>query len=331
MKKEYDVSILTFYDFKREYEYYVKRHSFGYGYRKNFLVKTFYLLFWFPLKLRSFLSKNEYDLVVSNAGDANLVSLITKKYLKRFTLWTYIRKNIFHKTHPYYGFRNLHRHADKRITLTEALSRKLPFDAVSLPNTIDIEEVKRLKDEPVEEEEIFEKKTILMIGRLAPQKNHKWFFDVFKTMDSDVNLLVICDGPLENELKEYAIGIENIYFLGRKNNVYKYLNKCDVFVLPSLFEGMPRVLMEALAVGSVSVVNDCETGPRELLGVGLDEKVTKVRKTKLGFLVPYNHKKEFKKAITKALKQNKIKPDKRYAIKNVAKQWSKEMKSWYDD
>ena len=324
LKKHYDVELLTFYDFKEEYLCDVKRYSFNYKYSNSTIQKIQRLLFMFPLKLKRFLKTHKYDLVVSNAEDANVVSLICKKYFKNYKLWTVIRNDIFDKKHPYHKFNFLQKHADKRIVLTKALQQRASFKTTVLENAIEINEINKKKNEAVtgKEKDLFKKKTIVMVGRLAPQKNYSWFFDVFKEIKHDTNLLVIGNGPLEKELKEKAKNQKNIHFLGTKTNVYKYLNKADVFVLPSLFEGMPRVLMEALACGCVCVANDCETGPRELLDVRLSKELKRYEKTKYGYLVPFNNKEEFVKALNDALEKGKrIEPDTRFELENITKKW----------
>ena len=326
LSKFYDVEVLTFYDFEDEYELSVNRESFGYSYSNSLFVKAWRLLVRIPFLLRKFLKKKDYDLVVANASDANIPCLLAKRWLLDYPLWTVIRNNVFDNKHPYYRFRNLHRFADKRVALTEALSRKVPYSCVAIGNALDLEEVRSLWDADVEEQELFSKKTIVMVGRLASQKNHKWFFDVFASLEEDVNLLVIGSGPLEEELKAYAANIPGIHFLGVKKNVYAYLRKADVFVLPSLFEGMPRVLMEALACGAVCVVNDCETGPRELLGVGLDEQINSYKKTDYGYLVPFNDKEQFVAATKQALKQRKQPAaDTRFGLEEISKRWKHEI------
>lgn len=328
LKKYYDVELLTFYDFKEEYFYDVKRHSFNFNYSESLINKVKNLLFLFPLKLRNFLKKNKYDLVISNAEDANVVSILCKKYFYNYKLWTVIRNDIFGKKHPYHKFNFLQRYADKRIVLTKALQQRTEFDTTVIENATELDEINNKKYKGIiKEKDLFEKKTILMVGRLAPQKNYKWFIqEVFNKLSMDINLLILGTGPLEQELKELTKNNKNIHFLGVKENPYMYMNKADVFVLPSLFEGMPRVLMEALACGCVCVANDCETGPRELLNVPLNKELKTYTKTEYGYLVPFNNKEEFKKALINALKHGKkIQPDTRFELENITEKWVREI------
>ena len=117
-KRKYDIELLTFYDFDKEYE--VKHKSFGGKYSSDMIIKLFYLFVKFPFKLRSFLKKNKFDLVISNAEDANLVCLIAKKT----KLWVVIRNNyliMFNKIYRKISL-HLHKRADKIITVSKGLS-----------------------------------------------------------------------------------------------------------------------------------------------------------------------------------------------------------------
>ena len=78
--------------------------------------------------------------------------------------------------------------------------------------------------------------------------------------------------------------------LGFQSNPLKYFNKADVFVLSSYFEGLPNVLVEAMASGCTVVSTDCPTGPREVLQDG-----------KFGELVPMHDPEAMAEAINRAL------------------------------
>lgn len=61
---------------------------------------------------------------------------------------------------------------------------------------------------------------------------------------------------------------EDVSLPGFVNNPYAYMSRAAVFVLSSLFEGLPTVLIEALAVGTPVVATNCESGPAEILANG---------------------------------------------------------------
>lgn len=99
------------------------------------------------------------------------------------------------------------------------------------------------------------------VGRFNYQKNHSFLIDVFKLyyeVSGDSVLLLIGTGELESEIKEKVkeLGIFNkVRFVGNINNVNDYMQAMDVFVLPSYFEGLPIVGVEAQAAGLPVVVS----------------------------------------------------------------------------
>lgn len=94
------------------------------------------------------------------------------------------------------------------------------------------------------------------IGRFSYQKNHDFlinvFFELQKNM-TNVQLLLIGEGELSDPIKNKAkkLGIsDKIIFLGTTNKIEEYLQAMDLFVLPSRFEGLPVVGIEAQASGT---------------------------------------------------------------------------------
>lgn len=107
-----------------------------------------------------------------------------------------------------------------------------------------------------------DKFVIGIVGRLSSQKNYPFLFKVYKEIlevRNDVVLVVVGRGIEEDEIKREAIqmGINNdILFLGVRSDVPELLNAFDLFVLPSLYEGLPVVLIEAQANGLKQIVSD---------------------------------------------------------------------------
>lgn len=93
------------------------------------------------------------------------------------------------------------------------------------------------------------------VGRFAYQKNHEYLIDVFakvkKSLPSAI-LLLIGEGVLLDNIKEKvkSLGLsQDVIFYGLSNRVYEMLQAMDTFVLPSHFEGLPIVGVEAQAAG----------------------------------------------------------------------------------
>ncbi|MCC6005323.1 MAG: glycosyltransferase, partial [Thermofilum sp.] len=106
--------------------------------------------------------------------------------------------------------------------------------------------------------------TIGYIGGLKPEKNVETLVKAFEGFvkscpKAKAKLIIIGDGPTRPILEEYVRerGIENIVsFLGFIPNAYKLLNAIDIFVLPSLSEGSPIALIEAMSSGKAIIASD---------------------------------------------------------------------------
>jgi glycosyltransferase involved in cell wall biosynthesis len=106
---------------------------------------------------------------------------------------------------------------------------------------------------------------ICFVGRLHRQKNPSLLIDSVRGMD--VELLIVGEGPLRDKLKQQAQkeGVR-AEFLGMVPNVQlpMVLNSCGIFVMPSLYEGHPKALLEAMSCG-MAVVGTKVPGIRELI------------------------------------------------------------------
>jgi len=111
------------------------------------------------------------------------------------------------------------------------------------------------------------------IGRLAPAKNFPLLISSFAKVrrDRDARLVILGEGTerlaLEKLVADLALGDE-VTLPGFVNNVMDYLSNANAFVLSSNHEGLPTVLIEALALGTPIVSTDCPSGPTEILRGG---------------------------------------------------------------
>ena len=112
---------------------------------------------------------------------------------------------------------------------------------------------------------------IVSVGELCRRKNHEVVLKAIARMDNDnVSYLICGTGNLENELKEKCLklGIEKkVFFVGYRNDVYSIVSACDVFAFPSIYEGLPVSIMEAMALSKAVVCSDIR-GNRELIDNG---------------------------------------------------------------
>ena len=109
------------------------------------------------------------------------------------------------------------------------------------------------------------------IGRFVEQKNHKFLIDIFNEVHKQNNnslLILVGQGPLMEEIKEKVkkLGLEDcVKFLGQRNDVNELYQVFDVFCLPSLYEGLPVVGIEAQATGLLCVLSDDMTKETKVL------------------------------------------------------------------
>jgi glycosyltransferase involved in cell wall biosynthesis len=113
------------------------------------------------------------------------------------------------------------------------------------------------------------------VARLTKQKNLESLINAFAIVIQefpDSSLLIVGDGPLHAQLKNLSIALgiqENVEFLGRIDDVYSFMKKLDVFVLPSKYEGFGMVLLEAIDVGVPVIASRVSSIP-EVLGESFD-------------------------------------------------------------
>jgi glycosyltransferase involved in cell wall biosynthesis len=114
---------------------------------------------------------------------------------------------------------------------------------------------------------------LLSVGRLVPQKDHATLIRAFTRLlgTRPARLMILGEGPLRAGLEKQIrdLGVQGLVSLpGEVDNAFPYMAGADVFVLPSAWEGLGNVLLEALACGTTVVATDCPSGPAEILQDG---------------------------------------------------------------
>ncbi|NUN64580.1 glycosyltransferase family 4 protein [Pseudanabaena biceps] len=102
------------------------------------------------------------------------------------------------------------------------------------------------------------------VGRLHEQKGHKYLLQAFSKVADRARLLIIGDGDLKDVLIKLADDLQisdRVTFLGARSDIYEFLSAIDVFVMPSLWEGQPIALLEALAIGKPCIISDVDGIP----------------------------------------------------------------------
>jgi len=113
---------------------------------------------------------------------------------------------------------------------------------------------------------------VLHVGRLTRQKNPIGLIDIFEQLvhlDSSAVLVSVGTGDAEEQVKQYIRKKDlnsDIHLLGVRNDVAELMQAADVFLLPSLYEGLPIVCVEAQATGLPCVISDNITSEVDLTG-----------------------------------------------------------------
>lgn len=132
---------------------------------------------------------------------------------------------------------------------------------------------------------------LLFVGRLGYQKNLQQLLHALDCASDEFTTTIVGDGEQGPDLKKLAadLKLKNVTFAGRKDGeeLLKYYKQADIFVLTSEREGMPLVLLEAMAMG-LPIIATNVTGSRDVIENG-----------KNGLLVPYNNTDEFRAALLK--------------------------------
>lgn len=144
-----------------------------------------------------------------------------------------------------------------------------------LNNAIDLDKFKydkKIRDKKRKELGIKEDTIVIgHIGRFVAQKNHTFLIDIFNQFhkkEKNSILLLAGQGPLQEEIKNKVgeLGLDDsVRFLGQRNDANELYQAFDVFLLPSLYEGLPVVGVEAQASGLLCFLSDDMTKETKVL------------------------------------------------------------------
>ncbi len=225
------------------------------------------------------------------------------------------------------------RAADMSTALTEHIKRttekyhRRKLRMVVIPNGIDTS--KKGKAGKVRKELGLKKehKVITFVGRLVGVKGLKYLIDAMKGISKshpDVRLLIVGGGPIKDSLEEQARrnGVkENVIFTGPRTDVPDILADSDMLVLPSLHEGFPNVVLEAMAAGRPVVATRVTSNPE-------------IVKPEFGALAEPRDPESLEKAISSMLSSKRLeamgkaalKESSNYSWENVSRMFEKVFK-----
>ena len=119
-----------------------------------------------------------------------------------------------------------------------------------------------------------QKKRIVTVGRLSPEKGHKYLLKAFALMkNSDWELSIVGDGIERDELEKLALHLgvaDRVLFHGQLQDFRQQLSEAQIFVLPSLKEGFPNALLEAMSIPLACVSTKFSDGKNEIIENGIN-------------------------------------------------------------
>ncbi|MGJ7923306.1 glycosyltransferase family 4 protein [Neobacillus sp. LXY-4] len=103
---------------------------------------------------------------------------------------------------------------------------------------------------------------ITCVSRLRPRKGHKYLFEALSYIKSQLNnveVRIVGDGEMKNELETQVqeLQLDNVYFLGSRNDIAELLNDSDIFVLPTTSDTVPISIIEAMFAQQAILTTDC--------------------------------------------------------------------------
>lgn len=166
-------------------------------------------------------------------------------------------------------------------------------------NSIEADDIRTLAEGGMNFADEYDGKIIVTACRLNAQKDFTTLLKAFKAVRERIKsrLVIVGDGELRETIVNLArdLGIhEHLVITGFQRNPFPYMKAASIFVLSTFFEGLPTVILEALALGLPVIATDCP-GVREIVQHGVN-----------GLLVPSQDHNSMAKAILKLLEDTEI-------------------------
>jgi glycosyltransferase involved in cell wall biosynthesis len=239
-------------------------------------------------KLALLIRRRQPDIILAQDFYASAIVLIAKQYLpEQFKIigslhnqYSHFLQTVEHGDLYAAMIRRYFNQADRIIAVSQGIAQDLsenfgvrPELIAVIPNPVDLDQIRTLAEEPITEHCWFSEELpiCLFVGRLSAQKGVEYLLQAMALARplKKFRCVIIGDGEKRSELEALVKQLkltEDIAFLGRQSNPFKFMHRATCFVLPSIVEGLPYVILEAMACGCPIIATDCAPGVRELLG-----------------------------------------------------------------
>ncbi len=231
--------------------------------------------------------KLEPDVVLSTLGELNLLLILARPFLPRgmklliregtvASLW--LSQDVRHGRALAWLYRRCYKRADRIVCqsdyMLEDLAEHFAVPRMKLARIYNPVDVERIRQQASAGGNPFlgPGPHVVAAGRLSREKGFDILLDAMALVHATVpsaQLTVLGEGSREADLKarRERLGLgEVVHFVGFQSNPALFFKHADLFVLSSRYEGLPNVVLEALALGTPVVATDCPGGAREILG-----------------------------------------------------------------
>lgn len=260
------------------------------------------------LYLKKIKKENKYDVVISFLDTSNIVNIWSgNKYSKNIVS---IRVNMFaREAKPLYRiaaiflFKFVYNHADRIVVVSKEIENdllcrypKLTAITKTIVNGYDCEKIAEdMKRELENVLAISTDKLVVTAGRLNEQKGQWHLIRAFSQVvkkEPQAVLLILGEGELKAYLQRLINELhleKNVILAGYCDNPFWYEAKAQMFVMPSMYEGYPNALAEAICCGVPCIATDFHSGAREILSEDSEEMAAKIEnivELEYGILTP---------------------------------------------
>lgn len=305
---DHEIFLILYTDKFMNYEYNGTLINLGVDAEKNKIKKIFV-----PIKRVSKLKKikKDYrlDVVISFMDSPNIVNLLSKtkncKAVVSIRNFPGLEKESTGLAKAVDNVsKRLYHKADKIVTVADEISDYMRVTnptcadrVVTIYNPYDLEHIDAQRKMPIESAEhvafMKDHRCIISVGRNMHQKGF-WHlikaFSVVAKKHEDARLVIVGGNIYEKETEKLIsdLGLENkILLTGAQKNPFAYIERSEIYVLSSLFEGFPNAMVEAMACGKPVVAANCKSGPKEILMTADERKtvVDRVTQASYGILI----------------------------------------------
>lgn len=285
----YNVSYLTLMDEKPKFKFKGDYYTLSIDDIYTNSIKRLVDLLRFSGKIKRICEELEIDTILAVSEVANFYAVTSRLLYKnnpRIIATQHMNPWIFLDDFlKYRSIKFLYPHADEVVCVSRSIEKALNEsyhvkNTRTIYNMMDTQKNIELSQEkiPINYKQLFEGENFnfISMGRLTRQKGHWFLIRSFRRVVDkypNVRLFILGDGPLKKDFKNLIFKLElddHVFLLGEQENVFPFLQNCDCFVFPSLWEGFGLVLIESLSLNLPVISTDCKSGPREVLCPELD-------------------------------------------------------------